>query len=685
MVTAVGEGSAAITATTLNGKTSTCVVTVSGEKALISNSTFDIENDNSWTLSGGAALEDSKGRVSSSAAVLMSGASVSQTIEGLQPGKTYLVSFWYRSTAGNVVAKLTNGETVLSEKKTDTLNTWKKMTYEFTTPEALTEAVSVLSLTTDGAGPIYLDNVVLAQKASLVDFVIADIVWDGGDDQVAVGTELLFAVTIVNKGADPVPVGSVIEVDIAIDGEVIRTLTYTCTMAMATNDVAIVMDTAPWSATEGALVVSARANPRLSILEMNSANNAHQVHLRVADEALPVPELAEKAGMDRLIFSDEFDSIGSIDTTASGAEGYKWYVTRNWSAGTVTRDEYDVEDGILTLKNDGSYGITLSTVDVNTHNGFGWNKGYLEVRLRIPKPEVTGGGPNVWSFPLGKALELPGENIRWVEMDWMEFWGIAHHYDKGYWTVTLHDSTRPEGASDTTEWYSNTGNGINALGDKEWHTLGWVWDENIVQAYMDGVKMFEITYSEDSLPSTLPNVHKGELKEGVFSVANEQINCLYLSGYATNPMEVDYVRIWQGQGGGITPGDGNEDEIIIDMTAEDFWYNYCTDDWGDPVAEATEDNYQNVLNGQAIWEQLSDERRAEINAYLEALGQPTYDELLAAALVIANGDSDKEPDSEMDPDEIPDTGEGARALPAVAMLAMLSAAALCVTRKRRKV
>ncbi|MBP3435232.1 MAG: Ig-like domain-containing protein, partial [Clostridia bacterium] len=682
VVTAVGKGTATITATTKNGKIATCKVTVSGEEALVKNGTFDTKNDDSWRLSGGAVLEDGKGRVNSTAAVLTNGATVEQSVT-LQPNATYLLSFRYRSTAGYVTAKLTNGEAVLLEKKTDTLNQWKQVTYEFTTPEVLTEEASLLTLTTDGAGPIYLDNVFLAQKASLVDFVVKDIIWDGGEEQVITGTELLFAVTIANEGADPVPAGSVIEVDIAISGEVVRTLTYTCTTAMASGEMAIVMDTEPWAATEGAHVVSARANPRLSILEMNSANNAYQVHLRAADELLAAPEKALQAGMDKLIFSDEFDSIDTIDAGATGLEYYKWYVTRQWGDPTVARDAYDVEDGILTIK-DGtsSYGITLTTVDVNTHNGFAWNKGYLEVRMCIPTPRDTyGGSVTVWSFPLTKLYETEGENNKWVEMDWLEFWGNTEDHPDGYWTVTLHDQEKNMETGEVTFWARNTNASIDAMGDKQWHTMGWLWDENIIQAYMDGEKMFEITYSEDGLPNPFPAINKGDIREGIFSQLNEQVMCLFLGGDDEVPLLVDYVRIWQGEGGGMTP-DGGNDEEIIDIEAEGFWYNYCTDDWGDPIAEVTEENYQNVLKGQELWEQLSDERKAEINALLEEYGQPTYDKLLTDALIIAEGGT---PDGEEPGTDSPDTGEGARTLPAAIAVVALSAAALWATRKRRKV
>ncbi len=678
VVTAVGKGTATITAITKNGKTATCKVTVSGEKAPVINGTFDIENDDSWTLSGGAVLEAGKGRVNSAAAVLTNGASISQQVSGIQVEKTYLLSFRYRSTAGHIIAKLTNGEAVLVEKKTDALNHWAQATYEFTVPATLAAESSVLTLTTDGDGPIYLDNVFLAQKASLVDFVVKDIIWDGGEEQVITGTELLFAVTVANEGADPVPAGSVIEVDIATSGKTIRTLTYTCSTAMNPGDMVIVMDTEPWAATEGAHVVSARANPRLSILEMETVNNAYQTQLRVGNELLEAPSIAQQAGMDHLIFSDEFDSIDSIDVGATGAEYYKWYVTRQWSAPTVTRDAYDVKDGILSIHNPvPTYGITLTTVDVNTHNGFAWNKGYLEVRLCIPTPrDYFGGSVTVWSFPVDKWYETPGKNNKWVEMDWLEFWGNTETHPDGYWTVTLHDQEKNAETGEEIFWASNTNSTVDALGDKQWHTMGWLWDENLIQAYMDGVKMFEITYSEDDFPYPLPKVGTGVMHEGVFSGLNDQIMCLYLSGDVDVPLLVDYVHIWQGEGGGMTPDGGDDDEVITDMEAEDFWYNYCTDDWGDPIAAVTAENYQNILNGQEIWKQLSDERKVEINAYLESLGQSTYDELLAAALILADGG--ELPDT-------PDTGEGARALPIAVAVVALSAAALWATRKRRKV
>ena len=77
-----------------------------------------------------------------------------------------------------------------------------------------------------------------------------------------------------------------------------------------------------------------------------------------------------------------------------------------------------------------------------------------------------------------------------------------------------------------------------------------------------------------------------------------------------------------------------------------------------------------------MWPYLSETRRAEINALLAANGQPTFDELLAAAQALANGE---EPDS----GDSPDTG-ATTALPiAMAAVLVLSGAVLTVSRKRK--
>ncbi len=488
------------------------------------------------------------------------------------------------------------------------------------------------------------------------------------------GTKLLFYVTVKNAGEDMVPAGSVIEVDIAVDGKAVQTLTYTLDKNMETNGIQILSGTEEWTATEGDHTVSARVNLRISILESDpDNNNTIQYNLRVYDTFLEVPEIAAQAGYDELVFTDEFNSINAVDVGATGADGYKWYVTRPYAAPALDPDDYSVKSGIMTVKNKNSmYNYGLGTVDIDMHRGFSFNQGFLEFRLRIPGYDSTkDGGPAVWSFPLGKLLEIPGENKQCVEMDWMEYWG-TDAYEDGHYTITMHESIRDD--SGTVVHLHSTGNERHKQGfaDSEWHVMQFLWTENLIVAWTDGEEAFRARYQEGELPDPIQTVVMGDLLDSAFVYMNDQYCPIFLGGSVDNQLELDYIHVWSGNGGGSIEDDDNDDgETTIDVDAEDFWYDYYTDDWGNPITTVNEEDYLNVMYGAELWERLSDERRAEINALLASLGQPSFDELLAAAQRL-NGAG------------LPDTGESARALPAMTLVLLVSGGVLWLTRKKRR-
>ena len=689
VVTGVGKGKATITASK-NGLSTSCEVTVSGNEVLLQNGTFDAENDASWKAENGAGIAAGEGRLETNGMALVNGSTVQQTFKGLKPDTTYQLFLHSRSTKNAADIKLTNGTTVLLEDKTGKSSLWERKSYEFTTPETLESDETTLTLSSAADGTIYLDNVILAVKASLIDFVVSDIIWDGGGYQVEVGTDLTFAITLTNKGEDPVPKDAVIEVDMCKNGETFQEIKYKLPAAMASQDSIIVISETPWSAEEGDWVISARANPNLSILELNDSNNTQQVNLRVSNDIFVAPPEAAAFDMTELTFNDEFDAYDSIDMYGTGKDGYKWYVNRAWSAGMVQQDSYTITDGVIKLHDQNpTFNVTMSTMDPFSGVGWSYNYGYLETKLRIVRPNyheylpgASGGIPAIWSLPVEKWTEQmpdrPGCQ-QWVEMDWLEYWGRDlerwPQYPDGYYSITLHDQIT--GRGDEDHWKVNSNSYKNGLGNDDWHIMGWLWTYNGVIAYIDHEEVFRISYSEDGTPSCGVRTQSGLFDDtGAFSYMNYQDLVLYIAGAHDHPMELDYVRIWQGGNKAMPEPDdpSGSDDVIVDMEAEDFWYNYCTDDWGDPIAEATEENYQNILNGQEIWKNLSEERRAEINAYLESLGQPTYDELLADALIIAEGGT---PGS-------PDTGESTRALPALATVVTLSAAALWISRKRKQ-
>jgi uncharacterized protein YjdB len=121
VVTAVGKGTATVTAELKNGVKATCEVTVSGEEAFIKNGTF-IDNSK-WTAAGSSAVVDGTGKITADG-------SLSQTVTGLKPETTYQLFVRYRAdVSGKVGISLTNGQTALFEKAETVSSSWVKKTF----------------------------------------------------------------------------------------------------------------------------------------------------------------------------------------------------------------------------------------------------------------------------------------------------------------------------------------------------------------------------------------------------------------------------------------------------------------------------------------------------------------------------------------------------------------------------
>ena len=152
----------------------------------------------------------------------------------------------------------------------------------------------------------------------------------------------------------------------------------------------------------------------------------------------------------------------------------------------------------------------------------------------------------------------------------------------------------------------------------------------------------------------------------MFTHLDTQLNPIIIGGSADNPLELDYVRVFDGeQTETFVPEKiGEEDEpIVVQMPAEDFVYNYTSAAYGEPIVTVTDENVSFVLAGEEVWLTLDEQRRAEVNALLAENGQSDFETLLAAAKAL---------------DEVPSPETGDTALPMLALL--LCAAALGVMR-----
>ncbi len=385
---------------------------------------------------------------------------------------------------------------------------------------------------------------VVEEATSDADLVVDALLWTGGDGQIKPDTYINFEVKVTNQGTEDVT--EPFFVDISTGRKHLFRLEHTDGVK-AGETVSVV--SAPWKAVAGDYMMAVRVNPTLAVAETNEeTNNTYQIGLRVADDRLTpadeaVAAIVEQYGLTNLTFSDDFDTLDTVDVLTSGREGYKWYTARRWAQTDMTRDDYFVKDGVMTLQHkDCLYAIGASTMDPVTGAGYTYNHGYLEFRIRMPRPEKKEEGekgkPAVWSLPTGKWLEIPGENKHWVEVDWIEYYG------DDYYTISVHEQEKVEGADQN--WYKNSGAKQAGYGDGEWHTLGFLWVEDLIIGYYDGEEIFNQTYGEGEIPIPMNQNMSGELKfEGVFDILDSQDLVLYLAGGIDVPMEIDYLRIWQ--------------------------------------------------------------------------------------------------------------------------------------------
>ena len=462
----------------------------------------------------------------------------------------------------------------------------------------------------------------VALAAEQADLIVTDLYWNT-PTQVKPGTEIVFSVKVKNAGSEAVNQPIVVNFGAAKD--VFATVTYSDGIPAGGE---VVIKSQPWTAVVGDHMLAVRVNATETVSESNTKNNTMQTALRVAEDVLeatfmPVQERLSRYGIDSLIFSDDFDTLDTIDNENSGAEGYKWYVKRPYGASTLTTNDYSVQDGVISLHAEKpTYNYGLGTFHHETEAGFVHNTGYLEIRLRIPSYDDEGtGGPAIWALPTTK---LTNRAPAWVELDWMEYWGIVSWAQDGYYTISVHEVHYPNFDRVRTAGYKNSNYIQHGLGDGQWHIMGWLWREGEFITYLDGVPVMTLTYGEGKDPSPKHTVVNGEEKLGVFSMLDEQLMPIIIGGSKDNPMELDYVRLWN----------ANEHYTADDAASEAFVKTYAKDAEGKAIVTPDATNYAAILSGEAQWAALSDGVKELVNARLADYGQPAFTELLTKAKAV---------------------------------------------------
>jgi len=256
-----------------------------------------------------------------------------------------------------------------------------------------------------------------------------------------------------------------------------------------------------------------------------------------------------------LLWSDEFDAP-DIDMT-------KWSYevgTGNWGWGNGEAQYYTdnsnnsfIEDGKLIIKaiRQSYSGSDYTSARMVTKNKGDWTYGRIEVRAKLPAG--TGTWPAIWMMP------TDSEYGGWPdsgEIDIMEHVG----FDPGAIHATCHN--------DTYNWYDGIpppGGELNVNDfDENFHTYTLEWTESSLKWFVDETLYY--TYSNTSSWSTWPYDHD------FFIILNIAIGGTWGGqqgiddGIFPVQMEIEYVRVYQGDGG--PDPESSDVTFLVDMQNE---------------------------------------------------------------------------------------------------------------------
>lgn len=281
--------------------------------------------------------------------------------------------------------------------------------------------------------------------------------------------------------------------------------------------------------TSSPIIVTGLTNGTAVTFSVTASNTAGTSGASVASAAVTPQSATPPAqplgigGTWNLIFEDTFETLNtdvwkllrktdtdtSMPFTNTGNEDayYRWQNTT-------------VENGnlVLTMKPDPANNLPYSSGLAMSNKGFSYTYGFCESRVKVPSN--WGAWPAFWIHPADEGIWPP-------EMDVFEFWIDEVHLKQPYMNVHYSD-----GNGGYAQWniHAYGTNGTDYTQD--YHTYGFLWQANKMQAYCDGVAGPEFT--DASKISNIP----------MMIVYNLALMKNYDPGGA-NSMLVDYIRVWQ--------------------------------------------------------------------------------------------------------------------------------------------
>ncbi|MBK9255370.1 MAG: family 16 glycosylhydrolase [Saprospiraceae bacterium] len=291
----------------------------------------------------------------------------------------------------------------------------------------------------------------------------------------------------------------------------------------------------------GSLPPTQRKDFNRIVLQVNGENNTDRV-LAYLDDFYYHENTDSEYVFDYLVWSDEFDGNGSLDTS-------KWFhQTRlpdggSWYNGEIqhytNRPENSfMENGALQLvakrEKFTDQGVTKEYTSARLNSKFAFQYGRVEVRAKLPSG--IGTWPAIWT--LGKNITERGAywetkgfgTTSWPacgEIDIMEHWG--------------HNQNFVQSATHTPSSFANTvnhGGQILPTASTDFHVYTFEWTPEKLVFGVDG-------YTHFVYNPPVKNAATWPFNAEQYLLLNFAIQPTISNGFVRGAMEVDYIRVYQ--------------------------------------------------------------------------------------------------------------------------------------------
>lgn len=286
-----------------------------------------------------------------------------------------------------------------------------------------------------------------------------------------------------------------------------------------------------------------------------------------AGVTVTVPPQAAAVGFTNNVLDDEF-TTQTVTSSTSTTSGYNWY-PYEW--GLATPSDITLNTGAGSGATAGATGVlTMSgggnVCSVNTYPSAGgaipgsWQHGYFEARIQFSQTNPQQGGwPSFWSFGTSAFSHLTGSAWTSQQTSENDFFEAFPYNATFAGSNTLHNWQHASNAvAGTDTGNTNSENYMQSLvgttqsaqpNDGKWHTIGCLW---VATSSTTGYVEY---YLDNYLIAHEGGVTRFQVGAGTPLVNQETEHMFLILGSGTGwPLNIDWVRIWQGTGTGSNNG-----------------------------------------------------------------------------------------------------------------------------------